>query len=206
MRVEWWMAAALALAPPVLLPRGVQAAEAPIMLGTNPSECDISRALLGVAPPSCPPAPVVIPAAPAIAVEPPAAAPTTAMRPAPSVIAAPAREERRVAFLINFDFNSTRIRPESQAVLDRVAAVIMAPDSGAARFRIVGHTDGVGSDAANLDLSRRRAAAVKDYLVRHHHVAAARLDATGMGKREPIDRANPRAAENRRVEIVTLGG
>jgi outer membrane protein OmpA-like peptidoglycan-associated protein len=202
MRVGWWMVAVL-----VLLPLGARAAEAPVMLGTNPSECEISRALLGVAPPSCPPAPVVIPAAPAIPVAPPPAA----SRPAPTVAApvasaAPAGVERRAAFLINFDFGSTRIRPESQAVLDRVAAVMAAPESGAARFRIVGHTDGVGSDAGNLDLSRRRAAAVKDYLVRRHRVAAGRLEATGMGKREPLDRTNPRAAENRRVEIVTLGG
>lgn len=203
MRVGWWMVAALFL-PPL----GAMAAESPpVMLGTNPSECEISRALLGVAPSGCPPAPVMIPAAPAVLVAPPPAvtrpAPTVAT---PTIPAAPVRTERRTAFLINFDFGSARIRPESQAVLDRVAAVMAAPDSGALRFRIVGHTDGVGSDAGNLELSRRRAAAVKDYLVRRHRVAAERMETAGMGKREPLDRANPRAAENRRVEIVTLGG
>lgn len=198
-----WMVRALL----VLLPWGAQAAEpAPVMLGTNPSECEIARALLGTVPASCPPAPVTVPAAPVAPVTPP----PSAARPAPMVSApatppaAPAPLERKVAFLINFDFGSARIRPESKAVLDRVAAVMTATEPGDRRFRIVGHTDDVGSDAANLDLSRRRAAAVKEYFVRRHRIAAARLEATGMGKREPFDPANPRAAENRRVEIITL--
>jgi len=198
MRTMGWM---VALA---LWATGTCAAEAPVMLGTNPSECEISRALLGVAPAGCPPAPVVIPAAPAAPLAPPAAA-----RSAPEIaapVAPPATPGRKAAFLINFDFASAGIRPESRAVLDRVAAVMSARDAAGATFRIVGHTDGVGSDAKNLELSRRRAAAVKDYLVRRHRIAADRLEAVGMGKREPIDRINPRAAANRRVEIVNLGG
>ncbi|HYG91835.1 MAG TPA: OmpA family protein [Azospirillum sp.] len=198
MRAGWWMAM-------VLAPLNAWAAEAPpVMLGTNPSECQIARALLGSAPPDCPPAVVVVPATPAGPVAPPPAPAPPPVVAAPSAPTPAAVVERKAAFLINFDFGSARIRAESQAVLDRVAAVMAAPGAEAVRFRIVGHTDDVGSDAGNLALSRRRAAAVKDYLVRVRRIAAARLDAAGMGKREPIDRANPRAPENRRVEIVAL--
>ncbi|PWC56176.1 OmpA family protein [Azospirillum sp. TSO22-1] len=199
MRVGWWMAALLA-------PMNAWAAEAPVMLGTNPSECQIARALLGSAPPGCPPALVVAPATPAGPVAPPPAPvpPPVVVAPAAPTPAPTTVVERKAAFLINFDFGSARIRPESQAVLDRVAAVMADSGAETVRFRIVGHTDDVGSDAGNLELSRRRAAAVKDYLVRVRRIAAARLDAIGMGKREPIDSANPRAPENRRVEIVAL--
>lgn len=196
MRTAWWVAAALIPLVPVIpvVAAGAPGAGAPVMLGGNPSECEIARALLGAAPADCPTTAQPVPAVP-VAPPPPAVA-----RPA----AAPPLVERKAAFLINFDFASTRIRPESRVVLDRVAAVMAAPSSGDVRFRIVGHTDDVGSDAGNLSLSRRRAAAVKDYLVHHHRIAATRLDALGMGKREPLDSANPRAAENRRVEIVSL--
>ncbi|WP_247895750.1 OmpA family protein [Azospirillum brasilense] len=112
----------------------------------------------------------------------------------------------RAAFRIGFDFNSARIRPESRAVLDRIGAVMTAPEAATARFRIVGHTDAVGGDAANRALSQRRADAVADYLAERHGVRRDRLDTAGMGAREPLLPKKPKAAENRRVEIVNLGG
>lgn len=205
MRVDGWLAVAV-----TLWAAGAAAAEGPVMLGTNPGECEISRALLGVAPAGCPPAPLTIPAAPVVTVAPPpppaAAAGPSPHAAAPLPAAPAARTERTAAFLINFDFGSAGIRPESRAVLDRVAAVMKAPAASGSSFRIVGHTDGVGSDAGNLALSRRRAGAVVDYLVRRHGIAANRLEAVGMGRSAPLDRANPRAPANRRVEIVSIGG
>jgi len=112
----------------------------------------------------------------------------------------------RAAFRIGFDFNSARIRPESRAVLDRIGAVMTAPEAATARFRIVGHTDAVGGDAANRALSQRRADAVAEYLADQHGVRRDRLDTAGMGAREPLLPKKPKAAENRRVEIVNLGG
>lgn len=200
-------AAAAALAAIVALPA------AATMLGSNPSECDIARALLGAAGPDCPPAaahapapvPVLTPPPPATrAVPAPTAVPPAAAPPAAAPVAVPPGA-LKAGFLINFDFASVRIRPESRAVLDRVAAVLKAPGAEGLRFRIVGHTDSVGDDAANQALSDRRARVVKDYLIRRHRIAAARLDAAGMGEREPADPANPAAAVNRRVEIVNLG-
>ncbi|SMF82781.1 Outer membrane protein OmpA [Azospirillum oryzae] len=187
---------------------GAQGLPNPAMpMGPNPSECEIQAALLGTTGPNCPPVAMQRPAVPPPAT-PPASPP--AGRPAPVTVpplpepAAVPAPELRAAFRVEFDFNSARIRPESRAILDKVAAVMAA--AGNTRFRIVGHTDGVGSDAANLALSKRRATAVVEYLVSHHHIRRDRLEASGMGARELLLPDQPKAAANRRVEIVNLGG
>ncbi len=174
-----------------------------VPLGPNPSECEIQAALFGAAGTGCPPVamkrPPPEPAAPAHAPE------AVALPAVPGPVTLPA-VGLKAAFRINFDFNSARIRPESRAVLDRVAAVMAEPAAATTRFRIVGHTDAVGTDRANLTLSQRRAGAVVDYLVERHGIRRDRLESGGMGSREPLIPANPKAAENRRVEIVNLGG
>ncbi len=69
------------------------------------------------------------------------------------------------------------------------------------RFVIEGHTDASGSPAQNLRLSRERAEQVRLYLVTLG-VAGERLSAVGKGASEPVNAADPRAAENRRVRVV----
>lgn len=206
---------ALALA----LPAGAalaQSAAPAVPLGPNPSECEIQAALFGAAGPGCPsivmkrppPPPVTAasPPAPAAAPTPAPVAVPTLPGPPPDPPVAALKAGLRAAFRIGFDFNSARIRPESRAVLDRIGAVMTAPEAATARFRIVGHTDAVGGDAANRALSQRRAEAVADYLADQHGVRRDRLDTAGMGAREPLLPKKPKAAENRRVEIVNLGG
>ncbi|ANC92205.1 OmpA family protein [Azospirillum humicireducens] len=171
-------------------------------MGPNPSECEIQAALLGSTGPNCPPVAMQRPAAPPPAGVAAPPGPVTLPRlPGPAALPAP---ELRAAFRVEFDFNSARVKPESQAILDKVAAVMAA--AGNTRFRIVGHTDAVGGDAANLALSRRRAAAVVEYLATRHHIRGDRLEASGMGARELLLPDDPKAAANRRVEIVNLGG
>lgn len=176
-------------------------------MGPNPSECEIQAALLGTTGPNCPPVAMQRPAAPppaTSAAAPPGQRPgpvTVPLLPGPTAMQAP---ELRAAFRVEFDFNSAVIRPESREILDKVAAVMGT--AGTTRFRIVGHTDAVGGDAANLALSKRRAAAVVEYLVSHHHIHADRLEASGMGARDLLLPDQPKAAANRRVEIVNLGG
>lgn len=189
----------------VLAPDAVQAGTA-VMLGGNASECDIARALLGSAPPECPPP---VRDAPPVAAEPepqpsplpPAAAPAP---PAPVTATAPppVPEERRVAFQIQFDLGSARIRPESREVLDRVARIIASDAAAGRRFHIVGHTDSTGTPAGNMALSRKRAEAVRDYFVTVHRIDAARLSAQGHGQTAPLDPARPDDPLNRRVEII----
>jgi outer membrane protein OmpA-like peptidoglycan-associated protein len=69
---------------------------------------------------------------------------------------------------------------------------------------VVGHTDNQGTLAYNLDLSKRRAAAVVKALVRQHGIAAGRLEGHGVGFLAPVapNDSEPNRAKNRRVELV----
>jgi OOP family OmpA-OmpF porin len=75
------------------------------------------------------------------------------------------------------------------------------------QLRIAGHTDGIGGDRQNLDLSKRRGAAVKDALVKRYGIDAGLLSTTGFGKSQPKDTNDTveGRAHNRRVELVTVG-
>lgn len=110
-----------------------------------------------------------------------------------------------------FDFDSDELRPEASDVLGEIAEVIEHYDGAAVEIR--GHTDDIGSDAYNQDLSERRAEAVVRYLVDQAGVDAGRLTATGAGSSEPVaDNANADGsdnpegrAQNRRVEVTIDG-
>ena len=101
---------------------------------------------------------------------------------------------------VRFAFDSADILPAARAQLDALAEGIklLAPGS---IVTIEGHTDAVGSEAYNLELSRVRARAVRDYLVQHHGIDAARLKTVGYGKSRPIEGTDPHAAINRRVQF-----
>jgi len=102
---------------------------------------------------------------------------------------------------ILFPFNSTEILPDGRTNLQQLASSLEKyPNSD---ILIVGHTDSVGTDAYNNDLSQRRALAAQSYL-QSLGVPAARLQATGRGESEPIQSNDTDAgrAQNRRVEIA----
>ena len=103
---------------------------------------------------------------------------------------------------ILFDVNSDRIKPESYGSLKEIANVLT--EAADIRVVIVGHTDSDGETAANLDLSRRRAASVKTALVNEFKIDAARMDTDGKGEGEPVDKNETPAgkANNRRVEFI----
>ncbi len=106
---------------------------------------------------------------------------------------------------VNFEFNSARLSTDAQITLRNLGLALRDPRLATYRFLIAGHTDAVGGDAYNLDLSQKRAEAVRDYLVLTYAVDAARLKPVGYGKMRPLDAANPAAAVNRRVQIVNQG-
>lgn len=113
------------------------------------------------------------------------------------------REQRKVdVYGIYFDFASDKLKPESQTVLAEINKALQ--DNPTWKLQVNGHTDNVGGDNYNLDLSQRRAAAVKQELVTHYHVNPNRLTTAGFGAsqpKEPNDTLYGRA-RNRRVELI----
>jgi OOP family OmpA-OmpF porin len=101
---------------------------------------------------------------------------------------------------LEFDFGKATIRAHSFPSLDRVAQLLVNKNFS---LKLAGHTDNVGSDAANLKLSKDRAESIKSYLV-NKGANASRIEATGYGESQPIA-TNKTAAgrqQNRRVEFT----
>lgn len=101
---------------------------------------------------------------------------------------------------VKFEFDSFAILPEARDQLDALAegVKLLPPDR---RLVIEGHTDAVGSEEYNRQLSQRRAAAVKHYLVQQHGIDPRRMRDIGVGERQPIDGLDPFAPDNRRVQF-----
>ena len=106
---------------------------------------------------------------------------------------------------IRFEFDSDVLLPEARAQLDALGGALSSGPLSHYRFKIVGHTDGVGEDDYNLSLSDRRARSVKSYLVGNYSIPSGRLVEVGMGEQELKNTEDPEAPENRRVEVINLG-
>jgi len=109
-----------------------------------------------------------------------------------------------VSYGIYFDVNKDVVKPESYGTLKEIAKILNeVPD---VKVKIVGHTDADGADAANLDLSKRRAASVKAELVKSFAVNGDRLETDGMGESQPVapNDTPVNKALNRRVEFIKL--
>src|SRR5215468_4167512 len=106
---------------------------------------------------------------------------------------------------IQFEFGSAKLTASAKAVLDELGAALQSDQLAAYQFSLVGHTDAVGSDAANLKLSQARAASVKDYLVTQFHIDPVRLEASGVGESDLADPSHPNSGLNRRVVITNIG-
>lgn len=105
---------------------------------------------------------------------------------------------------ILFDVNSDRIKPESYGALKDIANVLS--ENSAVKVKIVGHTDSDGSDADNMTLSKKRAAAVKQALSNEFNIDASRMETDGKGKSQPADKNDTAEgkANNRRVEFIKI--
>jgi len=104
---------------------------------------------------------------------------------------------------ILFDVDKTGLKPAAKSNLENLAASLTSNPQ--TNILIVGHTDNTGTDTHNMDLSIRRAEAVKSYMV-SNGVAGSRLSTQGKGEIEPIaDNATADGrAQNRRVEIAIV--
>jgi OmpA-OmpF porin, OOP family len=109
---------------------------------------------------------------------------------------------RYIARGILFDTDKDVIKPESAPVIKQIAQALEKNPN--LKLLIEGHTDSVGDAAHNMDLSKRRAEAVKTVLVAQFNVDASRLSSAGLGSTKPVDSNDtPQGrAQNRRVELV----
>ncbi|MDQ1315719.1 MAG: OmpA-like protein [Pseudomonadota bacterium] len=129
-----------------------------------------------------------------------------AATPAPlaPVVAAPAPVVVKMTLEgVNFDFDKATLRQEDLAIIDRDVAAL--EKWGNVNVEVAGHTDSRGSDEYNVDLSQRRAEAVRNYLI-SKGIAAERLSAKGYGESRPVaDNATDEGRfMNRRVELVQI--
>jgi outer membrane protein OmpA-like peptidoglycan-associated protein len=117
-------------------------------------------------------------------------------------IAEIASSKPKIDLEINFDFNSADISKTSTDAVKQLGQALSDPSLQGSTFVVAGHTDGVGGDAFNQDLSERRADTIKRYLVQNYHIAAADLITVGYGKTKLKDAQDPTDAINRRVQVV----
>jgi len=105
---------------------------------------------------------------------------------------------------ILFDVQSDVIRPESYGVIKEIAGVLK--ENPSIRVKVIGHTSSDRDDAANLELSKKRAAAVKTLLTTEFSIDAGRIDTEGKGETEPVadNKTKEGRVQNRRVEFIKL--
>ena len=112
------------------------------------------------------------------------------------------RSGHAAVYGIYFDTAKAEVKPESDAALKEIGKLLQQTPT--LKLFVVGHTDGVGTLASNMDLSKRRADAVVAALTTKYGVAAARLVAQGCGPLAPVvsNASEDGRAKNRRVELV----
>ncbi len=111
-------------------------------------------------------------------------------------------EGKLISYGIYFDSGKDVVKAESYGALNDIAKVLK--ENTDVKIMIVGYTDSDGDDALNLDLSKRRAANVKNSLVKDFGIDAARIETNGKGEKEPIasNDTPENKSKNRRVEFL----
>ena len=103
-----------------------------------------------------------------------------------------------------FEFDSAEITPEALPILKKLGAALSDDKLKGSVFLVAGHTDAKGSDVYNLDLSDRRAKSVQNFLIEQFDIDPKQLVAIGFGEEQLKNKEDPRAAENRRVQVVNM--
>jgi len=105
---------------------------------------------------------------------------------------------------VHFAFNKSDLTARDKKELDEIAEQV--PSVKSYIFQISGHTDSVGDAKYNYELSKRRAAAVIQYLVSRHNIPAHKVYIIGLGKDAPVEKNTTARgrAENRRVDVSLM--
>lgn len=118
------------------------------------------------------------------------------------VVSVPDAAQGRVSFnTIQFEYDSARLTDDSTAQLTELGMALTDERLSGEMFVIEGHADAHGDDQYNKDLSLRRAAAVRDFLVGEFGIGENRLQVVGYGEERPKN-PDPYDPENRRVDVV----
>jgi outer membrane protein OmpA-like peptidoglycan-associated protein len=116
----------------------------------------------------------------------------------------PQETDAAVNLWVNFAFNSADLTTDARITLDELAKALRGTRLASKRFILAGHTDAVGTSEYNQALSERRANSVRTYLIEQGQVSSDRLSTEGWGFSRPLNSQDPKAAENRRVEVKVV--
>jgi len=106
---------------------------------------------------------------------------------------------------IDFENDSIAIEPKSYRTIGLIADALHHPNLMFYKFLVVGHTSSTGDAKHNLKLSQERADAITEALATTFAIPRNRLYSVGVGQEMPVDPADPKAAANRRVQLINLG-
>jgi outer membrane protein OmpA-like peptidoglycan-associated protein len=119
-------------------------------------------------------------------------------------IAEAASTKPNIDLEIQFDYNSAEISTASMPSVQALGRALSNPNLKGSTFVVAGHTDAVGGEAYNQDLSERRADAIKRTLTEKYGINGADLVTVGYGKSKPKDATAPMDPANRRVQVVNM--
>ncbi|MFQ3453603.1 OmpA family protein [Bradyrhizobium sp. UFLA01-814] len=115
-----------------------------------------------------------------------------------------AANKPKIDLEIHFDYNSADISKGSTQAVQELGKALSDASMKGSTFVVAGHTDAIGGEAYNQDLSERRADTIKKYLVEHYGLNGSDLVTVGYGKTRPKDPSAPMDPTNRRVQVVNM--
>src|SRR6266481_1594032 len=119
-------------------------------------------------------------------------------------IAEIASTKPKIDLEIHFDYNSADISKGSTQAVQELGKALSDASLKGSTFVVAGHTDAIGGEAYNQDLSERRADTIKRYLTGKYGITGANLVTVGYGKTKPKDPNAPLDPVNRRVQVVNM--
>jgi outer membrane protein OmpA-like peptidoglycan-associated protein len=119
-------------------------------------------------------------------------------------IAEIAATKPKIDLEIRFDYNSSDISRNAMPAVQELGKALSDASLKESTFVVAGHTDAVGGEAYNQDLSERRADTIKKYLTEKYGLNGANLVTVGYGKTKPKDPNAPLDPVNRRVQVVNM--